>query len=392
MSARRVTRWSRAFVAAGVAFFLATHLAIAAGLGRRSVVTVGLYGFVFHVLFGKAYALVPSFFDRELQTATPLPVHAALSVSGTIALALDSVGVTGRSWLGSAGGVLWALGVAVFLGTLSWSVRDNLSGAATGTGGANADRRLVDRRANAVVPVACSYLAVVALVRLLGPVGWPALTTPQVSHLLAAGTAALLVFGVGFRLFPRFLGTHPPQRSVPVVLVSGAVAPVALTVGLFDRRLLVLGGVVEAVAVVGFAVTYLVLFRRSERHRVGLWAVAFAVLAGVGGVALGLTIALVGRDPALVTAHYRTMLLGFLGLTVVGATFQFYPPSVGRWPLASDRTARAAVALLAAGLLGQGLGLLVDVSPVETLGQGVGVVGAGLYAWLVAAAFRSRTT
>ncbi|MBX0323704.1 hypothetical protein EGH21_11765 [Halomicroarcula sp. F13] len=390
MGARRVSRWSRAFVAAGAAFLVATYLAVAAGLGRRTVVTLGLYGFVFHVLFGKAYALVPSFFDRDLPTATPLPVQFALSVSGTVALAADSLGVTDQSWIGAAGGALWGLGVAVSLGTLAWTVRDNLSGAATGTGGANADRRPVDRRANTAVPVAGTYLAVAAAVWLSAPFGRPPLATPQVSHLLAAGTAALLVFGVGLRLFPRFLVADPPRWLVPVVLVPGAVAPAALAAGLFDRRILLAGGVLEAVAVVGFAATYLALFVRSDRRRVGLWAVLLAVLAGVGGVTLGLTLAVVGRDPALVTAHYRAMLLGFLGLTIVGATLQFYPPSVGAWPLASDRTARVAVALLAAGLLGQGVGLVGGLSALESLGHGAGVVGAGLYAWLVAAAFRSR--
>ncbi|MFB6228069.1 MAG: hypothetical protein ABEH88_05730 [Halobacteriales archaeon] len=48
--------------------------------------------------------------------------------------------------------------MAVFVGALLWSVRGNLSGAATGTGSANADRRGVDRIANAFVPVALAYL------------------------------------------------------------------------------------------------------------------------------------------------------------------------------------------------------------------------------------------
>ncbi|MFC7019379.1 hypothetical protein [Halomicroarcula sp. GCM10025743] len=352
--------------------------------GRRVVVPLALYGFVLHVLFGKAYALVPSYFDRPLAAPSAPLVQLPLSVLGAAGIALSPVG---PGWVGPLGVGLWAAGVAVFVATLGWTLRDNLTGAATGTGGANAHREPVDRAANAVVPVALGYLVVGTGGHLWTVTGGAPLATMQASHLLAAGTAALFVFGVGFRLFPRFLVASPPRSLVAVVLPAGAAGPALLGFGLFDPRAVLVGGALEALAVVGFALAYVVLFVRSDRRRVGFYAVLLAVLAGVAGVALALATLVVGRDPALVTAHYRTMLLGFLGLTVVGAAYQFYPPTVGQIPLASDRTALASIALLAGGLALQVGGGPAGVPVLQTAGEAVALGGALLYAWLLTGAF-----
>lgn len=377
-----VSRGSRGFVVASAGFFLAVTVAMALGFSRRTVVTLGLYGFVLHVLFGKAYALVPSYFDRTLAAPRAPLVHLPLAVLGTVGMAVGSTG-----WVQSAGTVLWAAGVGVFIGTLGWTLRDNLSGAATGTGAANAARRPVDKAANAVVPVALGYLALAALLQVGRVAGRVSVAPQQVTHLLGVGTAALFVFGVGFRLFPRFLVAHPPRTLVAVVLPTGVLAPLLLGVGLFDRRLLLAGGILEGVAVLGFGLAYLTLFARSDRRRVGFYAVLAAVVAGGLGVALALSAVFAGRDPTLVTAHYRTMLVGFLGLTVVGAAYQFYPPSVGQLPLASDRTAFVSIALLAGGLGVQMLGLLAAWAVAVTVGTWLVVGGATLYGWLLLAAF-----
>jgi hypothetical protein len=66
---------------------------------------------------------------------------------------------------------------------------------------------------------------------------------------------------------------------------------------------------------------------------------------------------------------------GFLGLSIVGVLFQFYPPAVGAWPGGSDRTALAAIVTLAFGV-----GLAAagpSVSPlVGQMGHLLGLVGA----------------
>lgn len=384
MRAERASRW---FVTASALFFVGFQVALGVAVPRRVVVTLGLYGFVLHVLFGKAYALVPSYFDRDLAWESGPAVQFPLSVAGTAALALAPLG---PPWFDAVGTTLWTGGVGVFLGTLGWTIRDNVTGAATGTGGPNAHRKPVDRTANVAVPIALGYLALVAGVALATAADFGSVFPQQLSHLLAAGTAALFVFGVGFRLFPRFLVAEAPRPVVAVVVAAGAVGPALLGFGLFDRRFLLVGGVVEAIAVVGFALSYIGLFLRSERRRVGFYAVLVAVVVGVVGIGLGLTIAVTGREPALVSAHYRSMLAGFLGLTVVGAAFQFYPPAVGVWPYTDDRTALVSIGLLGSGLGMQILGLVGRFGWMISVGTAAGVLGALLYVYLLLAAFARR--
>ncbi|KAA9398785.1 hypothetical protein Har1130_11280 [Haloarcula sp. CBA1130] len=384
MRPERASRW---FVTVSALFFVGFHVAMAVAAPRRVVVALGLYGFVLHVLFGKAYALVPAYFDRDLAWELGPATQFPLSVLGTTGLALAPLGPL---WLRSLGTTLWAGGIAVFLGTLGWTIRDNITGAATGTGGPNVHRKPVDRTANVAVPIALGYLALAAGGALATTAGFGSVLPQQLSHLLAAGTAVLFVFGAGFRLFPRFLVAAVPRPVVALVIAAGAVGPALLGFGLFNRTLLLVGGVVEAIAVVGFALSYLVLFLRSERRRVGFYAVVVAAAAGVVGVGLGLALAILGREPALVTAHYRTMLAGFLGLTVVGAAFQFYPPAVGVWPSADDRTALVSIGLLGSGLGIQLLGLVSRFGWMRSVGTAAGVLGALLYTYLLLAAFARR--
>ncbi|MFB6308949.1 MAG: hypothetical protein ABEH35_06430 [Haloarculaceae archaeon] len=392
-----ISRWSRRFVAASALFLLAWQVALLADAGRRVGVTLGLLGLVLHTVFGKAYSLVPSYFDRDLAVPRAMVVHLPLSAGGVLALA-------GGFLVGSrpaliAGATLWCLGVVVFLGNLGWTLRDNLTGAETGTGEANADRATIDRYANAFVPVVFAYLAVgsYALLAATADLPTPVAGYAQISHLLAAGVGALLIFAVGFRLFPRFLVAHPPRALVAVVLPAGALGPAVIAGGLYDGRLLQVGAALEAVAVVGFAGAFLALFFRSDRRRVGFYAVAVAVLAGVVGVGLGVQFALAGRPAPLVSAHLRANLLGFLGLTIVGATMQFYPPTVGGQPGASDRTGLAAIATLAVGLAIQMAGLAAEAmgsgpAVVTTAGEALALAGAGLYAYLLLGAFLTRPT
>lgn len=390
MSSALVTRWSRRFVGLGTLYLLAWGVAALAGAGRRTEVTLLLFGFVLHTVFGKAYALVPTYFDRTLALPQAPAVQLPLTTLGTLGVAASTMpGVP--SWVLSVGAGAWAAGVAVFLGTLAWTLRDNPTGAETGTGEHNAARRAVDRAANAAVPVVLLYLLAGSYELLAGALGLPTLldgTTARVSHLLGAGTATLLVFAVGFRLFPRFLVAHPPRALVYVVLLAGALGPALIASALYDGGLLHAGAGLEALAVVGFALSYAVLFVRSDRRRLGLYTVLLACAAGVLAVGLGLQFAVASRPPALVAAHYRLAVGGFLGLTIVGASYQFYPPTVGEWPMASETAATQAVVLLAAGFALQLAGPYVGT--LATFGLGVATLGAFVHAYVVWAALAAR--
>lgn len=238
-------------------------------------------------------------------------------MTATGAICLGLAGLSGTpSLVGTVGAVLWTAGVVVFLAALGWTIRDNLTGAETGTGGANEHRRPVDRWANLFVPVALLYLAVgtygtLALWTPLPPVadGFP----PRVTHLLTAGTATLFVLAVGFRLLPRFLVTSPSRLLVAVVLPAGAVAPALIATSLYDGLWFRVGAVLEGIAIGGFAVVYCWLFIRSNRNRVGFYGILGGVIAGLVGVALGVWFAFANPPSSLVMVHYRVNLAGFLG-------------------------------------------------------------------------------
>ncbi|UPW01211.1 hypothetical protein M0R88_03680 [Halorussus gelatinilyticus] len=407
MSAGVVTRWSRRFVAASAVFLVAWQvvaLADASGalagtvpaVPGRTQVTLAVYGFVLHTVFGKAYSLVPSYFDRSLALPRAPAVHLPLTVVGAVGLALAPLGgVPGL--VGVLGALSWFAGVAVFAAALGWTLRTNPTGRETGTSDANAHRRGVDRLSNAFVPVVLAYLVVgsyatVAERSALGLPGFATLGPARTAHLLAAGTAALLIFAVGFRLFPRFLVASPPTPLVGVVLAAGAVGPAVLAAGLYRPPLFGVGAALEALAVVGFALAYAVLFARSERRRVGFYAVLAGTAAGVCGVALGVGFAVghLAVAPELTATHFRLNVLGFLGLTIVGATYQFYPPTVGTFPGASDRTALASVVLLAGGLLAELGGALGGWKIAVLAGRASALVGALAFAGLVVGVFAER--
>lgn len=383
MTAKLVTRWSRRFVATGAASLFVWQVATLAGASRSAQVYLGVFGFVFHVVFGKAYALVPTYFDRQLAFPRAPAVQFPLSVLGVAGLAGGALG--GPAALSFVGSALWLAGVGVFVGALGWTIRDNLSGAETATGQANTDRRRVDRYANAFVPLVLAYLLVGSYELLAGQVGLPTIlggSSPRLAHLVAAGAAGLLVFAVGFRLLPRFLVAHPPFPLVAIVLPAGAVGPAVIAATLPSGSWFRFGAVVQAIAVLGYALAFVVLFRRSDRRRVGFYGVLAGALAGALGVLLGLSFAFDGLTAGRIAAHFRLNVLGFLGLTIVGVSYQFYPPAVGTFPGASNRTAAASIALLGGGLLVEVVGLLADL-PTVGAGQVLALLGALTYAYLL---------
>ena len=393
MSAATVSRGARRFLLASAVALPLSLAADLAALPRRTVVVLALHGFVLHALFGKAYSLVPSYVDRRLALPGALALHLPLTVVGVAGLALSPIdGVP--AVVGTVGAVGWALGVGVFLAALGWTLRDNPTGAETGTGTANADRRPIDRFANAFVPVVLAYLALGSFATLATHVGLPTPFGPypaRVSHLLGAGTAALLVFAVGFRLLPRFLVARPPRPIVAAVLPAGAVAPLLLAASLVERGLAFrIGAILETLAVLGFAVAFVVLFVRSDRRRVGFYGVLAGVVSGALAVLLGLSFAFGSVSGSLVAAHLRLNLLGFLGLTVVGVTYQFYPPAVGTFPGAGDRTALGVLVALAGGLTLTVTGLVGGVPAVAEAGTTLSLAGAAVHLYLLAGLFRER--
>lgn len=386
-----------AFLAVALAAMVAWQTAALAGFDRYVTVTLGLLGFVLHVVFAKGYTVVPSYFERRIEFERVPYVHLACSATGTATLALavaqvDAVPADSRT-LGAAGGVLWLAGMVLFVGSLAWTLRGNLTGRETGTGDARADWRPVDRVANAGVPVALAYLLVGSYALVAPVLGLPRVFDgypPRATHLLAAGGAALLVVAVGFRLFGRMLGRRPPRAAPLVVVPTAAVGPVLVAATLPAGPLFPVAAAVEAVGIGGFAVTYLWLFARSSMRRSGHAAVAVASLAGLVGVALGVHAAVAGPLSGMPAAHARLNLLGFLGLTVVGATLLFYPPTSAQFAGGGERAAYAAIGLLAVGLAVEAGAHLLDSAVFVTAGRASALLGALAYAWLLAGLLRQQ--
>jgi hypothetical protein len=358
-----------------------------------------LYGFVLHVVFAKAYSLVPTYFDRELATPRAMVLQLPLTAGGVVAFALGSLAGT-PTVVRAIGAVAWAFGVVLFVGALAWTVRSNPTGAETATGQGKSHLAGLDRVANAFVPVVGAYLLagtygtlvvadvapVVAVDELVLLDAYPA----RASHLLAAGTATLLVFALGARLFPRFLVVDPPRRLLGTALTTGAIAPAVLAVSVPRGALLPLGGALQATAVAAYAVAFGTMYARADRDRVAGDGVLAGAVAGVAVVALGVWFAIEGATFQLAVAHRTLAVLGFLGLTVAGVTLQFYPPSVGQWRWCSNRSARVALGALALGAGLEALGAATGIASLASAGGLVAVAGSLGYASLLAAAFATR--
>ncbi|WP_254763912.1 hypothetical protein [Natrinema marinum] len=390
-----VTRWSRAFVAVGIGFFLAWQVAVAAGLPRAATVPLGVTGFVLHVAFGKAYTLIPSYFARELAVPRAPAVHLPLAVVGTVGAAAAGAGL-GPPALALLGAGSWFVGCLVFVAAIGWTVRDNPTGQETGTGTTDAHRERVDRLANAAVPAVLAYLLVGSSLSLAIELGLePPVVAPgpATTHLLAAGTVALLVFAVGFRLFPRLLVASVRPSLVGLVLAAGVAGPALLAADFRGGALFRLGGALEATALVGFAVAVADLFRRTDRRRVGGRAILAAACCGALIAALGLLFAFAPAasvPPAAYDAHYRLAVGGFVGLTIVGVTYRFYPPAVASQWGVGDRTARLSVASLIGGLGFEVTGLLASAPSLVGAGRWLSVLGAALYVTVLWTVFLER--
>ncbi|MFB6300313.1 MAG: hypothetical protein ABEH65_08650 [Halobacteriales archaeon] len=392
MTAATVSRWARRYVATSALSLIVWQVAVLAGVPRPVEIAIAVFGFVLHMIFGKAYSLVPSYFDRDLAPAWAPGVQFPLTLLGAVGLTAGGIPAL-PSWIGTAGALSWAGGVIVFVGTLGWTIRDNLSGSETGTSEANADRRRTDRLANTGMPIALGYLLVGSYNVLAIEAGLPTLFDgyrPRVTHLFVAGVATLLLLSIGFRLLPRFLVGHPPEWLTAVVIPAGIVGPIVLAASITGGPLLIVGAILESTAVVGFAVAIGLLFVHTDRDRVGFYGVVAGALSGVIGVGLGLHFAVMGTPATLTIAHYRLNLLGFLGLSIVGVSFQFYPPGVGTLPAIDDRSALVAIGCLGGGLGLEVIGSVADLGLLGRIGGGIALIGAVLYTWIVLGLFYER--
>lgn len=380
------SRWTRSFTAASALSMVALQIAVLSEASRRTAVLVGLFGAVLPMVFGMAYLLLPSYVGRTLSTRRLPGVHFAAAYAGAGTLVAD--GLVGLSpQLVAVGGLLWSLGVAIFVGTLLWTIVPAVT--------ANpeivlrtADRpQRSTRLATLLIPVAVGYL-VVGTVALLSTVSsLPDVvgsSLPVVAHYYATGFATLLVFALGARLLTGFFHESPPRYLTWVVLLCGAVAPGVLAVNFWNPPWFLVGAGFAVVAMTGYLGLVGVVAYRTDRQRIGLYGIVLGALSGTVAVGAA-TLAACGVGTAvLVGVHVDVILGGFLLSTIIGYAYLFFPVTNGQFPGASERTALTTILLLVSGVGIRTLGALTAYSPFDVAGGSLAVLGTAGYAYLMA--------
>ncbi|WP_226023877.1 hypothetical protein [Halomicrobium salinisoli] len=385
VAAGAVGRWTRYFAAASAVGTVALQVALLADASVRAVAAVGLFGAVLPMVFGMAYLLVPSYVGRTLSAGWLPGVHFVAACVGAVILASDAlVGLDGP--ITAFGGVVWSVGIAVFVGTLLWTVAPALRAESRLNPGTVGQSSSATGLATAAIPVAVGYLlaGTAALLSTVTPL--PALFgtgLPTVVHYYGVGFATLLVFALGARLLAGFFRVAPPGWLARAVLLSGVVAPGLLAPTLWRPPWFHVGAVLEAVAVLGYLALVGVVAVRTDRRRVGLYGVALGAAGGAVAVAVGLVLALgvdVGRPVAV---HAALALDAFLLTTIVGYAYQFFPVTSGQFAGATRRCALATILLLAGGAGVYALGAALSLGSAEAVGATLALLGAVGYAYLL---------
>lgn len=382
-------RWTERFTVTSAASLVASL--VVAGLTDDPItpVIVGLFGFVFPMIFGMAYLLLPPYVRRTLIDHRLPGVHFVLAYLGA-GLLVVGWHQTGSGMLFRLGVLSWSLGVAVFLGSLLATVLPALNADPTGVfrGGDYPQRST--RLATVMIPVAIGYLVVATGVFLavadVTPVG--AWTLAQVIHLYAAGFGALLVFALSARLLIGFYHVTAPRVTIWLVLLTGAIAPLFLGVMRWTTPWFQIGAAFESVAMAGYLFVVAIVGWRTDRRRFGLLAILLGALAGVGAVLLAAPLAFGTTVVARVVSIHRSLILwGFFPLTIVGYAFLFFPVTSGQFAGGTRRGATSVVLALGGGLLVRVIGIGLDNPLARQLGLGVSILGAAGYLYLITRRF-----
>lgn len=377
---------SRGFAALSALSLVAWRALATVGGDVRARLALATLGFVFGMVFSKAYLLLPSYRGRTLSDPLPVWIHLALAGGGTVAVAGAGLGVLPHA-AAALGSVAWAIGVGVAGVVLGPIVVAGVLDVVAG--GAAADPRFdADRVADAAVLVPGALLVVGAasvptafggLVGVLTPVAY----RPAAVHLLLVGTATALVFALGGRLLPRFFGGDPSPATVGGTVLAAGVGAASLAAGLPSGHAVAAGGALVSLAMGVYAVVVARAVAAGERHRVSRGGVAAGAALGVAAVVVGLHMAAGGVEPELRTAHRTLALDGFLTVTIVGYATAFYPPGSGDLPGASTRIGGVVVGGLVVGAALDAAGVLFASALVTGVGHVVGLFGAVGWAYLL---------
>ena len=350
-------------------------------------------GFIGLMIMGMAQQFIPLYSGRELWSGKGALLQVSVSVAG-VALLLPL-----NALLEVVGLALWLLGTLLFLLWILMTLRSEKL--PVRPQGKHAEFHAMDVLGIPMTSAAVFYLIAASVGFLLAALS----DAPIVAfasdhwfsffHLYTLGFILLMVFGVGFHLFPRFTDTVPNLRVAKAITAMALPGPalVALTMPFLDSPsvevVFAVFAVFEAIAAALFAVLVIDLWNRSEHRRpasafnaaAGLWLILGVTLASLFGIAPDATL-------RWVPAHGWINLLGFAGFEIFGVTHEVLPPFTSMGLKVSRRVTRIDYVLANVGLALVVLSFAVTFAGAADLGVVLAMTGLGLllamallYAW-----------
>jgi nitrite reductase (NO-forming) len=206
-------------------------------------------------------------------------------------------------------------------------------------------------------------------------------------HLLLAGGVVLAISGVSLMLTVTWSAAPAPADRAALVqrwcIAAGAAGVVAGRRFELVDAVVGVAGTVHLAGLLLLAALLLTTVRRGVERRFDAAVTAYllAIVAGVGGVALGVAMAVDGASSRLRAGHLTLNLLGLVGLVVAG-TMPFFAAPVVRARMAPHATSRRILMMIGwqAGALAVAVaGVLSGTVPASSAGlaaYSIGIVGA----------------
>ncbi len=346
------------------------------------VVFLPALGFIGLMIFGMAQQFVPLYSGRNLWNPRFAFAQVVVAIAG-VALILPSPS------LEPLGFGLWLLAALMFIVLLLMTLRSPQL--PTRPAGKHPEYLSMDRLGIPMTSTAVLYLIAASVGFLLeSPSTAPLVPFARDNyyswlHLYTLGFVALMIFGVGFHLLPRFLDTVPNLRLAKVIMAMALPGPalVAGTMPFLDTPsaeiVFAVFAVFEAVAAVLFALLVLDVWNRSPHRRpasafnatAGLWLILGVTFASLFGIAPELTL-------QWVPAHGWINLFGFAGFEIFGVTHEVLPPFTSKGLLVSRRVTRVDFVLANTGLGLVVLSFAASILGAEAFSNGLAVLGLAL--------------
>lgn len=370
------------FVLAGVLWLAVTG--VTASSVVRSLLLLVLGGFTV-VIFGTSRMLIAGMAGRDVTGPRGL-AWAALGLAATGALGSWATWASSRVSL--AGSVAWALGLLIHVGIIALSARGP---------------RLRGASADAIDPLRNRLVLVLDWASLAFG-GASALTIPFASagalpwlsaiHLLLPGFVVLTLVAVACRVLPRLSGVAFPRWLLGALAATLPLGPALLAWGVaWGGAAFVAGAAIEATGLALFGGATLYALATSSRPRASFLALGASAISIVVGVLLGVQFVVAPGTRMLGPAHGLLNVLGFVGLFVLGTSFEMYAPAIRAGLRAFRIQTRVTIGACAMGLSMTVGGSISSKEWPTQIGLLLYALGIGIHlAGVIAVVIRSHRT